>query len=135
MADKTNEITAVRQLIQRTDLEGCLVEMDALDTQDETIQNLLHEKGADYIVSIKDNQPTLATTAQTLLPQDVSPQVVTREDNRSRQERRAIATRPVTPEQMGLAGAQRFTPGATDAPLSRLGLRRREPQRPHRLGR
>lgn len=34
------------------------------------------------------------------------PQVVTWEDNRSRAERRAIATRPVTPEQLGLAGAQ-----------------------------
>ncbi len=71
--DKTNEITAVRQLIERTDLEGCLVEMDALNTQDETVQKLLYEKGADYIVSLKDNQLTLATTAQTLLPQDVPP--------------------------------------------------------------
>lgn len=71
--DKTNEITAVRQLIDRSNLEGCLVEMDALNTQDETVQKLLHEKGADYIVSIKDNQPTLATTAQTLLPQGVPP--------------------------------------------------------------
>ena len=73
VADKTNEITAVRQLINRTDLEGRLVEMDALNTQDETVRKILHEKGADYIVSIKDNQPTLATTAQTLLPQDVTP--------------------------------------------------------------
>jgi len=30
------------------------------------------------------------------------------EDNRSRQERRAIATRTVTPEQLGLAGAQQL---------------------------
>ena len=73
VADKTNEITAVRQLIERTDLAGCLVEMDALHTQDETVQKLLYEKGAAYIVSIKDNQPTLAATAQTLLPQDVPP--------------------------------------------------------------
>jgi hypothetical protein len=73
VADKTNEITAVRQLIQRTDVEGRLIEMDALNTQDETVQKILYEKGADYIVSIKDNQPTLATTAQTLLPQDVPP--------------------------------------------------------------
>jgi hypothetical protein len=71
--DKTNEITAVRQLVERTDLEGCLVEMDALNTQDETVQKLLYEKGADYVVSIKDNQPTLAATAQTLLPQGVPP--------------------------------------------------------------
>ena len=34
--------------------------------------------------------------------------MVTIEDNRSRRERRAIATRPVTPEQMGLAGAQQL---------------------------
>jgi hypothetical protein len=73
VADKTNEITAVRQLIDRSDLEGCLVEMDALNTQDETVRKLLHEKGADYIVSLKDNQLTMATTAQTLLPQDVPP--------------------------------------------------------------
>jgi predicted transposase YbfD/YdcC len=73
VADKSNEITAVRQLIDRPDMEGCLVEMDALNTQDETVQQLLYEKGAGYIVSIKDNQPTLATTAQTLLPQDVPP--------------------------------------------------------------
>ena len=81
--------------------------MGALNTQDETVRKLLYEKGADYIVSLKDNQPTLATTAQTLLPQDVPPsQGVTLEDNRSRWERRAIATRSVTPEQLGLAGAQ-----------------------------
>lgn len=71
--DKTNEIIAVRQLLERTDLEGCLVETDALNTQDETVQKILYEKGADYVVSIKDNQPTLATTAQTLLPQGVPP--------------------------------------------------------------
>jgi hypothetical protein len=34
--------------------------------------------------------------------------VVTIEDNRSRQERRAVATRTLTPEQMGLAGAQQL---------------------------
>jgi hypothetical protein len=34
--------------------------------------------------------------------------VVTIEDNRGRRERRAIATRTVTPEQMGLAGAQQL---------------------------
>jgi len=36
------------------------------------------------------------------------PQVVVREDNRGRQERRSIAVRPVTPEQLGLAGARQL---------------------------
>ena len=73
VADKTNEITAVRQLLDHIDLEGRLVETDAMHTQDETVQKLLYEKGADYIVTIKDNQPTLLKTAQNLLAQDVPP--------------------------------------------------------------
>ena len=71
--DKTNEITAARQLIDRLDLDGRLVETDALHTQDESVQKLLYEKGADSIVTIKDNQPTLLTTAQNLLAQEVPP--------------------------------------------------------------
>lgn len=73
VADKTNEITALRDLVDRLDLDGRLVGMDALHTQDATVQKLLYEKGADYIVTIKDNQPTLSLTAQNLLPQDVPP--------------------------------------------------------------
>jgi hypothetical protein len=70
---KTNEITALRQLVDQLDLDGCLVETDAMHTQDETVQKLLYEKGADYIVPLKDNQPTLLATAQILLPQDSPP--------------------------------------------------------------
>jgi hypothetical protein len=70
---KTNEITALRQLVDSLDLDGRLVETDALHTQDETVQKLLYEKGADYIVPLKDNQPTLLATAQNLLPQDSPP--------------------------------------------------------------
>ena len=73
VADKSNEIVAVRKLVDRLDLNGRLAEMDAMHTQDETVQKLLYEKGADYIVTIKDNQPTLATTAETLLAQDAPP--------------------------------------------------------------
>ena len=73
VASKTNEITALRELLDPLDLDGRLVEMDALHTQDETVQKLLYEKGADYTVVLKDNQPTLLATAQNLLPQDIPP--------------------------------------------------------------
>lgn len=73
VASKTNEITALRELVNPLDLEGRLVGMDALHTQDETVQKLLYEKGADYTVILKDNQPTLLATAQNLLPQDTPP--------------------------------------------------------------
>jgi len=122
VADKSNEITAVRQLIDRPDLEGCLVEMDALNTQDETVQKLLHQKGADYIVSIKDNQPTLATTAQTLLPQDVPPSG----GHDRRQSQPSGAPRHRHPDrEPGTDGTGRsptISPGATHAQLSGLGL-------------
>jgi hypothetical protein len=135
VADKTNEITAVRQLIERTDLEGCVVEMDALNTQDETVQKLLYEKGADYIVSLKDNQPTLAATAQTLLPQDIPPSG----SHAGRQSQpMGTAGHHHSDRYPGTAGTGRsptISPSATDAHLLRLGLCGREPQRPHRLGR
>ena len=44
VADKTNEITALRDLVDRIDLDGRLVEMDALHTQDETVQKLLYQE-------------------------------------------------------------------------------------------
>ena len=135
VADKTNEITAVRQLIERTDLEGCLVEMDALHTQDETVQKLLYEKGADYIVSLKDNQPTLATTAQTLLAQDVPPSG----GHPGGQPQPPGAPRHRYPERdPGTTGTGRsptISPGATHAQLPGLGLCGRESLPPLRLGR
>jgi hypothetical protein len=135
VADKTNEITAVRQLIERTDLEGCLVEMDALHTQDETVQKLLYEKGADYLVSLKDNQPTLATTAQTLLPQDVPPSG----GHPGGPPQPLGAPRHRYPERdPGTTGTGRsptISPGATHAQLPGLGLCGRESRPPLRLGR
>ena len=135
VADKTNEIPAARQLIERTDLEGCLVEMDALHTQDETVQKLLYEKGADYLVSIKDNQPTLATTAQTLLPQDVPPSG--RHDGRQSQPSGAPRHRHSDrhPGTVGTGRSPTISPRATDAQLPRLALCGREPQPPRGLGR
>ena len=64
----TNEITAARTLIARCPLAGRLVSLDAIHTQHETAGLLVQEKGADYLLTLKENQPTLLQTAQTLLP-------------------------------------------------------------------
>jgi len=108
VADKTNEIVALRELVDGLDLAGRLVGMDALHTQDETVRKLLYDKGADYRVVLKDNPPTLLATAQNALPQATAPLVVRVEDNRGRRERRALVSRPVTAEQLGLAGAEQI---------------------------
>jgi hypothetical protein len=68
-----SEITAVRQLLETTEFTDQLLALDSLHTQHETIHQILYDHGADYLVPLKDNQPTILATAQTLLPESFSP--------------------------------------------------------------
>ncbi len=72
-ADKSNEIPAARQLLGRLDLGGKIVLADALHTQVETGQLILYDKGADYLMTVKGNQPTLQRTLQDLFDRQVFP--------------------------------------------------------------
>ena len=56
--EKSNEITAIPALIERLDLEGALVSTDAMGCQTTIAQSTL-DAGADYLLAVKDNQPTL----------------------------------------------------------------------------
>lgn len=56
--DKSNEIPAVRKLLELLDLEGAVVTVDALHCQKETAQTI-RARNADYVLSVKANQPTL----------------------------------------------------------------------------
>ena len=55
---KSNEIPAAPQLLDRIELGGVTVTADALHTQRE-LADFLNDKGADYVFTVKDNQPTL----------------------------------------------------------------------------
>ena len=66
---KTNEIPVARQLFTKLDLEGRLVCLDALHTQTESGRDLVQEHGADYLLTVKDNQPGIHQTIQKLLPE------------------------------------------------------------------
>ena len=68
-----SEIIAVRQLLQQTEFTGQLLALDSLHTQHQTVQQILYDHGADYLVPLKENQPTILATAQTLLPETLSP--------------------------------------------------------------
>lgn len=57
--EKTNEIPVARELFERLDLDGRIVSLDALHTQDETARALVLEHGADYLFTVKGNQPTI----------------------------------------------------------------------------
>jgi hypothetical protein len=57
--EKTNEIKHVKPLFENVDIEGAVVTADALHTQKEIANYLVEEKKADFVFTVKDNQPTL----------------------------------------------------------------------------
>jgi hypothetical protein len=65
---KTNEIPVARQLFEGMDLKGRFVSLDALHTQTDTARAAVLEAGADYLLTAKDNQPTVHQTIEQLLP-------------------------------------------------------------------
>lgn len=67
--DKTNEITALPDLLASLPLDDVVVSADALHTQRDTARYLVCDKGADYLLVVKDNQPPLHRKLQRLLPQ------------------------------------------------------------------
>ncbi len=56
--EKSNEITAVPQLLDMLDVTGCIVTADAMSCQKEIVKKI-SSKQADYVLSLKENQPTL----------------------------------------------------------------------------
>jgi predicted transposase YbfD/YdcC len=57
-AEKSNEITAVPELLRRLELAGCIVTLDALGCQ-KTIAREIHEADADYVLALKANHGVL----------------------------------------------------------------------------
>jgi predicted transposase YbfD/YdcC len=55
---KSNEITAIPLLLERLMLTGALVTIDAIGTQTKIAQAIL-DRGGDYLLAVKDNQPSL----------------------------------------------------------------------------
>ena len=56
--DKSNEITAIPDLLDLLDLEGVTITIDAIGTQEEIVNKIV-DKGAHYVLPVKDNQREL----------------------------------------------------------------------------
>jgi len=56
--DKSNEISAVPELLAMLDLHGCIVSVDALNCQKRTATQIV-DQGGDYLLALKDNHPHL----------------------------------------------------------------------------
>ena len=57
-AEKSNEITAIPQLLPMLELKGCIVTIDAMGCQKEIAQGIL-DRGAGYVLALKENQGQL----------------------------------------------------------------------------
>lgn len=55
---KSNEIPAVQELLGELEISGCIIVADALNCQKDTAKAVI-SKGADYVLSVKDNHPYL----------------------------------------------------------------------------
>lgn len=66
VAPGSNEIPAVQEVLRKVDLEGSLVTADALNTQTQTARIIVQEKGGDYLLPVKGNQPGIAKSLRQL---------------------------------------------------------------------
>jgi predicted transposase YbfD/YdcC len=56
--EKSNEITAIPELLALLELRGCIVTIDAMGCQKDIAEKIV-DSGADYVLALKDNHPTL----------------------------------------------------------------------------
>ena len=67
-AKKSNEKSAIPELLSTLALEGCIVTIDAMGTQ-ANIAQAIRDRGADYVLAVKDNQPLLADSIRDFFTQ------------------------------------------------------------------
>jgi len=65
---KTNEIPVAQHLFADLDLKDRFVSLDALHTQTQTARDIVLEAGGDYLLTAKDNQPTVHQNIEKLVP-------------------------------------------------------------------
>ncbi|WP_168709038.1 ISAs1 family transposase [Onishia niordana] len=58
-AEKSNEVTAILELLKLLNLQGCLVTIDAMSCQKKNVTQVL-QKGSDHLLSVKENQTALS---------------------------------------------------------------------------
>ncbi len=58
--EKSNEITAIPELLKVLELSGCIVTIDAMGCQKKIVQQII-DKNADYTIALKGNQTNLFT--------------------------------------------------------------------------
>jgi len=108
VAAKSNEITAMPQLLEVLDLHEKIVTTDAMGCQ-KAIAETIVEGGGDYILAVKDNQPTVHAEIQAAFATEAAPAArsarvyTTKDQGHGRHEQRTVR---VLPAQGYLSAAQ-----------------------------
>ena len=63
-SEKSNEITAIPELLSQLNLNGTIVTIDAMGCQIGIVEQIVSEKGG-FCIAVKDNQPTLKAAIET----------------------------------------------------------------------
>jgi predicted transposase YbfD/YdcC len=66
VTDKSNEITAVPELLRVLELSGCIVTLDAMGCQKKIAKEII-EADADYVLALKGNQETVHEEVKSFL--------------------------------------------------------------------
>jgi len=88
VTDKSNEIPAIRELLEPLDLDGVVVTADAMHTQVNTA-GWIRDQGGHYVLTVKGNQKTLRRTLKNL-PWKKVPSVSSIDTGHGRRVRRTV---------------------------------------------
>jgi len=104
-AEKSNEITAIPELLRLVDIKGAIITIDAMGTQ-KAIAEQIVDQGADYVLALKGNQETLHQAVIDYIDQhsendfaDVAARrLLTKDQGHGREEARSYIQMPVPPD-------------------------------------
>jgi predicted transposase YbfD/YdcC len=108
-AEKSNEITAIPELLRLVDIEGAIITIDAMGTQKAIAEQIVDGK-ADFVLALKGNQETLHQAVIHHISEQVAldfagvdvRRLVTKEKGHGRMETRTYIQLPVPTDLVGL---------------------------------
>lgn len=108
-AEKSNEITAIPELLRLVDIQGAIITIDAMGTQKAIAEQII-DGGADYVLALKGNQETLHQQVIDYIDQQIENDLAqadarqhqTREKGHGREETRSYTQMPVPESLQGL---------------------------------
>jgi predicted transposase YbfD/YdcC len=109
-AEKSNEITAIPELLRLVDIQGAIITIDAMGTQKAIAEQIIDSK-ADYVLALKGNQETLHQAVIGYLDQQMKDdfaqakarRLLIEEHGHGREEIRSYLQMPVPPDLADLA--------------------------------